>query len=362
MGLGIKRKSKKVYKKARNRNKFSRRGKKMVTKRVSNRKRMRMRVTRKGGGPKRKYGFSHELVELATNLDNLMFKFNQINFNSHPVSGLLERDVNIIGSDYNPVIDNALTAVLTWRRDSNPTAIPPWQDYVGKLCEIPPDFFAADPIHMGNLYNVKNNPNNFNQNFPRDPTNNNIVPIEPNILGHANAQGKAVDTSGDLISKGKYKFVLLENDEIRFVSDTGGHNPYYYFPAVMLYFYNNGTIELSELIQSLGNEIPHSFLFDPRTEKIMGAGDFTVNESNQIVELTGYSGHTKPKPSNVHYSAFKFDKLGYILKLVPIETITLQTNNTDRSDTNDRLLGTNVIVIFKRQDDVIDEREGHSDI
>ena len=127
--------------------------------------------------------------------------------------------------------------------------------------------------------------------------------------------------------------------------------------AIVYYFYNNETIGLPELIQSLGNEIPHSFLFNPREEKIMGAGDFTVNDSNHIVELTGYSGHTKPNPSNVHYSALKFDKLGYMLKLVPIETITLQTNNTDRLDSTNRLLGTYVGVIFKRRDDVIDDDE-----
>lgn len=48
-------KSKKVYARARNRNKFSRRGRKRVTRRVSNRRRKQKqkRVTRKGGGPKR---------------------------------------------------------------------------------------------------------------------------------------------------------------------------------------------------------------------------------------------------------------------------------------------------------------------
>jgi len=369
MTFKSKSKSKKVYKKARNRNrnKFSRRGRKRVTKRVSNRRRMRRRVTRKGGAPKRAIqNFLYELTNLATNLDNLMFKFNQINFNAlylkldgKNVPGLLERDINIIGSDNNPVTGAALNAVLTWRR-ANPDLkdIPPWQSYVGKLCKVPPSFFAPDYIPMGNLYNVKNNIANFNGDFPRDPSNVNIELIQPNILKHANAQGQAVDSKNMPIPEGKYKFVLLENDEIRFVPDTGSYNPFYYFPSIMLYFYNNGTIELSELIQSLGNEIPHSFLFDPRSEKIMGAGDFTVNHSNHIVELTGYSGHTKPKPSNVHYAALKFNKLGYILELVPIETITLQTNNTDRLDSNNRLPGTYVGVIFKRRDDIIDEEEG----
>ena len=361
-------KSKKIYKRNKKRNKFSKKGRKRVTRRVSNRmrKRRRKRVTRKGGGPKRaKPNFSYELTNLAINLDNLMFKFNQINFNSEylkldgeNVPGLLERDVNIIGSDNNPVQDAALNAVLMWRRE-NPdlNAIPPWQDYVGKLCKIPPGFFATDTIPTGYLNNVKNNPTNFNRNFPKNTTNRNIQPIKYNILARANAQGKAVDLEGNPIPKGKYKFVLMENDEIRFFPDTDGHNPYYYLPSIMLYFYNNETIGLPELIQSLGNEIPHSFLFNPREEKIMGAGDFTVNDSNHIVELTGYSGHTKPNPSNVHYSALKFDKLGYMLKLVPIETITLQTNNTDRLDSTNRLLGTYVGVIFKRRDDVIDDDE-----
>ena len=197
--------------------------------------RKKMRVTRKGGGPKRaKPNFSYELTNLAINLDNLMFKFNQINFNSEylkldgeNVPGLLERDVNIIGSDNNPVQDAALNAVLMWRRE-NPdlNAIPPWQDYVGKLCKIPPGFFATDTIPTGYLNNVKNNPTNFNRNFPKDLTNRNIQPIKYNILARANAQGKAVDLEGNPIPKGKYKFVLMENDEIRFFPDTDGHNPY----------------------------------------------------------------------------------------------------------------------------------------
>lgn len=59
LGFKIKSKSKKVYAKARNRNKFSRRGRKMVSKRVLKKGRSRRRVTRKGGfmrggGPKRK--------------------------------------------------------------------------------------------------------------------------------------------------------------------------------------------------------------------------------------------------------------------------------------------------------------------
>ena len=59
LGFKIKSKSKKVYARARNRNKFSRRGRKMVSKRVLKKGRSRRRVTRKGGfmrggGPKLK--------------------------------------------------------------------------------------------------------------------------------------------------------------------------------------------------------------------------------------------------------------------------------------------------------------------
>jgi hypothetical protein len=81
----------------------------------------------------------------------------------------------------------------------------------------------------------------------------------------------------------------------------------------------------------------------------MGAGDFTVDANRYIVELTGYSGHTKPLPSNIEFSASEFNKLGYPLVYARTETVQLQTYNTERSDINGRLIGTYLNVKYRRQ-------------
>jgi hypothetical protein len=80
----------------------------------------------------------------------------------------------------------------------------------------------------------------------------------------------------------------------------------------------------------------------------MGAGDFTVDENGYIVELTGYSGHTKPLPSNVALSAYRFNNLNYPLQLVRTETVRLQTGNTNRNDLNNRLIGSYLNNIYAR--------------
>lgn len=130
---------------------------------------------------------------------------------------------------------------------ANRGVTPLWSEYIGKLCEVPPGFFANNERRPArNLYDVKNNPANFNQNFPMDPTNANIVEIPIDILGPAQ-NGVAMNYDGTPIPRGKYKFVLMENDEIRYIPDTGNINPYYYFPSIMLYFYNIGVITFEEL-------------------------------------------------------------------------------------------------------------------
>jgi hypothetical protein len=302
-----------------------------------------------------------QLSGLARNLQNAMFEFNKKNFINNkrhyvieadppiPVSEFItEKDIDIVGPDFDPIRGTALQYVLKWHRDNPENDLPPWQNFIGKLCEVPVGFFINDVKPQENLYNVKQNSNYFNPNFLRDPTNKNITKIKFNMLDYANDENQAVDTEFVLIPRGKYKFALLENNEIRYVADTGTHNPHYHFPSVILYFYNQGIITFEELKGYLGNEIPHSFLFNPRRESIISAGDFTVDATGYIVELTGYSGHTKPLPSNVAYSADKFKKLGYLLEFVRTETIRLQTFSTERSDRNDRLIGTYYNMKYRR--------------
>jgi len=302
-----------------------------------------------------------KLIKLTSRLTNQMFEYNKRTFkkkrNADNIikEGIIEEDIDIIGPDYDPVENynkyegkTLLERVVDWHSE-HPDENPPWQLYVGKLCEVPEGFFSNNERpQQENLQIVKQTPANFNPYFPRDPTNVNIVEIPFNTLEHANEQGKAVDHKDALIPQGTYKYALLNNDEIRFFLDTGDHNPYYYLPAVMLYFYNIDWISFNELKNCLGNELPHSFLFNAREKEILGAGDFTVDANGYIVELTGYSGHTKPLPSNVIYSAVKFSELGYPLSMEPMETIRPQTYNTDRSDSNDRLLGSYLSLKYHR--------------
>ena len=313
-----------------------------------------------------------QLLGLAINLQNAMFEINKNNFfkrsrylklNSDPtikVSDFItEKNIDIVGSDFDPIRSDALQYVLQWHHDYPDNDFPPWYKFIGKLCKVPEVFFAnGKPDANVGLHTVKQTPDNFNPNFPRDPTNANIVEILFNILDYANDENQAVDTEFVLISEGKYKFALMtKNKNIRYVADTGTLNPYYHFPSIILYFYNQGSITFEELKEYLGNEIPHSFLFNPRKrESIIGAGDFTVDANGYIVELTGYSGHTKPLPSNVVYSADKFKKLGYLLELVRTKTIRLQTGNTNRNDNNDRLIGTYYNMIYRRPK-TVDEDE-----
>lgn len=356
-----KRKSKKVYIKKMSRKTSKRRNKYSNKKRVTR----KQRVMRGGDRNQR------QLLGLARDLQNFMFEINKnnfykrsryLNFDSNPtikVSEFIsEKDIDIVGSDFDPIRGTALQDVLQWHYDYPDNDNPPWQKFIGKLCEVPPNFFANNVKPQGHLQNVKQTSANFNPNFPRDPTNANIVEISFNILDYANHEDKAVNNNGIEIPTGKYKFALMtKNENIRYVDDTGTDNPYYHFPSIILYFYNKGIITFEELKEYLGNEIPHSFLFNPRKrETIMGAGDFTVDANGYIVELTGYSGHTKPLPSNVVYSANKFKKLGYPLEFVRTETIKLQTGNTNRNDNNDRLIGTYYNMIYRRPK-TVDEDE-----
>ena len=338
-----KNKSKKVYKKNKS--------KKRLIKRIRTTK----CKTLKGGFNK------NEIINLALYLKNLRFEQNKTNFSKNKKrnaigsqkgnllpENLLEEDIDIIGPDYDPVQDymvspddiSLLQRIIYWK-NQNPGQIPPWQEYIGKLCEVPQDFFVEDANLADNLYNVKQYA--CNPNFHLVPDNTNIQLLNFGTLGPANAEGKV------LIVPGKYKFVILSNNEIRYIFDTGNGNPHYYFPAVMLYFYNIGWISFETLKDSLGNEIPHSFLFDARRENILGAGDFTVNVDNYITNLTGYSGHTKPLPSNVIYSASIFINMGYLLIYKKSsEPIRPQTENTERGDYNDRLLGTYLKIEYTR--------------
>jgi hypothetical protein len=299
---------------------------------------------------------------LSIDLKNWMYENNKKNFyrnkkyyriNSEPefnISELItERDINIIGPDFVPATGNIEQYILKWIKD-NLGIEAPWSKYIGKICEIPPGFFNNNV--QGHLYNVKNNPANFNPNFPQDLENHNIEMIKFNILKETNEEGKALDSKLNIIAPGKYKFVLMGNDKVRFIKDSGNRDPYYYLPAIMLYFYNIGIITFEELKSSLNNEIPHTFLFNPRIERIRSAGDFTVDKNGYIIELTGYSGHTKPDPSNVYLAAEIFNNMGYHLIPLIIKSDTdinaLQTGNTERHDSNGRLIGTFYNVKFVR--------------
>jgi hypothetical protein len=383
-------------KRTKSRNKYSRRRRNRVTKRVSNRGRNRVTRKYKGwGGIGEQYKTPHmritgklknamfergktnamlerekknrQLIGLADKLKNAMFVYNKKNFNPKYLhitespeidvsTFITEEDIDIVGPDFEPITGNASQYVLIKhyadRNKRKATIAPPWNDFVGKLCEVPPGFFVINPennqLPGRNLYDVKNNLANFNQNFP---TNANIVEIPTYILGPADQNSRAMNSAGQPIPPGKYKFVLMADNTIRYIPDTGNRNPHYYFPSIMLYFYNIGVITFEELKQSLGNELPHSLLFNPRIEVIMGAGDFTVDQNGYIVELTGYSGHTKPLPSNVALSADRFNNLGYPLIFVRTNKVRLQTGNTDRNDLNNRLIGTYLNVIYERPPD-----------
>jgi hypothetical protein len=364
MSFKSKRKSKKVYnrsktKSKRRKNKYS--NKKRVNKRVTRKR----RVMRGGLTPQER-----ELIKLASKLTNQMFDFNKNNFyenkigdvkNKRKITGIYpynitEEDIDIVGPDYDPVRShptNLLQLVVDWHTQNPPNTNPPWQNFVGKLCKVPEGFFTNNEERpQGNLQDVKQNLNNFNPNFPRDPTNANIVEIPFNILGPAR-QDKAVDINNTIIPPGTYKYAVLSNDDIRYVADTGTLNPYYHFPSVILYFYNQEIISFDELKSYLGNELPHSILFNARTEEILGAGDYTINANGNNENLTGYSGHTKPHPSNVIYSAVKFNELRYPLSMEPIEEIRLQTQRTDRSDINGRLLGSYLSLKYRRPPDEV---------
>lgn len=356
MSFKSKRKSKKVYKKNMNKKTRKRRNSR---RKYSNKKkvtRRKQKVMKGGLTPKER-----ELIKLASKLPNQMFDYNKNKFNENSENSenskklktnIIEEDIDIVGPDYDPVRShptNLFRYVVNWHTENPPNTNPPWQNFKGKLCKVPKGFFAnGKPDANVGLHNVKQNLDNFNQNFPRDPTNANIVEISFDILGPANQEGKAVDINNTRIPRGTYKYAVLSNDEIRYVPDTGTHNPYYHFPSVILYFYNQEIISFDELKSYLGNELPHSLLFDARIEEIFGAGEFTVDANGYIVELTGYSGHTKPLPSNIVYSAVKFNELGYPLSMVPIEQIRLQTFSTERSDRNDRLLGSYLSLKYRR--------------
>lgn len=341
-----------------------------LTKRIRRRltKRIRKRRTLKGG-------MFQEARRLVLPLQNLRFEHNKNKFkkkykkrdrdgsleNLLPIN-ISEHDIDIIGPDYNPVEDymvppdgiRLLQRIIDWKT-ANPGQIPPWQEYVGKLCEVPEDFFIEYVSNLPrNLETVKKE--YCNVVFPQAPDNSNITPIEFKILGYANEEGKTVDSNNELIVPGKYKFIILSNNEVRYIPDTGNYNPHYYFPAVMLYFFNVGWISFRNLKDSLDNEIPHSVLFDARREDILGGGDFIVNADEYVTNLSGYSGHTKPLPSNVIYSAHIFISMGYPLIYKKInEPIQLQTESTDRDDDgNNRLFGTYYKIEYER---TIEEEE-----
>ena len=311
---------------------------------------------------------------LALDLKNWMYENNKTNFNRNKkyfrineepdfdISELIrERDINIIGPDFAPAIGNIEQYIFRWIKDNPYIDSPPWSKYIGKICKIPLGFFEDDVVPQGHLYNVKNNPANFNPDFIQDPTNANIEMINFNILEEPNEEGQALDNEGNIIDPGKYKFVLMGNNDVRFIKDAGNNDPYYYLPAIMLYFYNIGIVDFEELKWSLGNEIPHTFLFNPRRERILSAGNFIV-ENGYIIKMTGYSGHTKPRTSNVYLAAEIFNNMGYML--VPKKTnteVSLQTGNTERDDSNNRLLGTFFNVVFIRPAGSVAVEESKSD-
>ena len=373
--MGYKSKSKR--KRTKSRNKYSRRRRNRVTKRVSNRG--RNRVTRKykgwGGMKSQRTGeitdssrttsasslpaariadakrIPKEITDLALPRGNLMYEHNKRQFNPDHYKGLSEYDINMVGPDFDPIIiPKEVDYVFTWRNTpANRGVTPLWSEYIGKLCEVPRGFFANNERRPArNLYDVKNNPANFNQNFPRDPTNDNIVEIPTYILGRAQ-NGVAMNSENEPIPQGKYKFVLMKNNEIRYIPDTDTQNPYYYFPSIMLYFYNKEVITLEELKQSLGNELPHSLLFDAKLKKIMSGGDFTINEYGYLVKASGYSGHIKPNPSNVYLAMQRFINMGYPLDLTKNNSYeSRQTGNTERANNSERLFGTYLRIEFDR--------------
>ena len=336
---------------------------KIIKKKRSNKRNTRRRRVMKGSG---KESNPHKLPQiisgLALDLKNFMYENNKTNFNknkkyfrinSQPdfnISELIkERDINIIGPDFAPATGNIEQYILTWIKDNPDIDSPPWSKYIGKICKIPPGFFRDDVIPPGHLYNVKTNPDNFDPNFIQDPTNANIEMIKFNILNESNEEGQALDNEGNVIPPGKYKFVLMGNNKVRFIEDSGNRDPYYYLPAIMLYFYNIGIVNFEELKWSLGNEIPHTFLFNPRTEIIRSAGDFIVDENGYIIKMTGYSGHTRPRPSNVYLAADIFNSMGYpLINSDTNKEVSLQTGNTERDDSNNRLIGTFYNVKFVR--------------
>jgi hypothetical protein len=333
-----------------------------IIKKNKSRKNNKRNKTMKGRGKQPKPHKLPQIISgLALDLKNGMYENNKINFdrnkkyfriNSKPdfnISELIkERDINIIGPDFAAATGEIEQYILTWIKD-NPDIDVPWFKYIGKICKIPPGFFKDDVVPQGHLYNVKNNPNNFNTNFPQDPTNSNIKMIKFNILKQSNEEGEALNNEGNIIPPGKYKFVLMGNNSVRFIKDAGNDDPYYYLPAIMLYFYNIDIVKFEELKWSLGNEIPHTFLFNPRIERILSAGDFIVDENGYIIKMTGYSGHTKPRTSNVYLAAEIFNNMGYRLQLKkPNTEVSLQTGNTERDDINNRLLGTFLNVVFIR--------------
>lgn len=333
-----------------------------IIKKNKSRKNNKRNKTMKGCG---KQPNPHKLPQiisgLALDLKNWMYENNKTNFyrnkkflhiNEEPdfnISELIkERDINIIGPDFAPAIGNIEQYIFRWIKDNPYIDSPPWSIYTGKICKIPLGFFNDNMVPLGHLYNVKTNPANFNPNFPQDPTNANIEIIKFNILKETNEEGQALDDKGNIIDPEKYKFVLMGNNNVRFIKDAGNNDPYYYLPAIMLYFYNIDIVDFEELKWSLGNEIPHTFLFNPRRERILSAGDFIVDENGYIIKMTGYSGHTKPRTSNVYLAAKIFNNMGYMLVPKKNTEVSLQTGNTERHDSNNRLLGTFLNVVFIR--------------
>ena len=316
--------------------------------------------TIKGGGKQPKpHNLPQSISGLSIDLKNWMHENNKTNFyrnkkyfriNSEPdfnISEVItERDINIIGPDFAPATGNIEEYILKWIKN-HPHEEAPWSIYIGKICRIPPGFFNHELVPQGHLYNVKQVAANFNPNFSQGLE---IEMIKFNILKESNEEEKALDNGGNIIPSGKYKFVLMGNNKVRFIKDSGNRDPYYYLPAIMLYFYNLGIIDFDELKWSLGNEIPHTFLFNPIKEQIRAAGDFTVDENGYIIKMTGYSGHTRPRPSNVYLAAEIFNNMGYPLtiKSDTNKEVSLQTGNAERDDINNRLIGTFYNVKFIR--------------
>jgi len=299
-----------------------------------------------------------EITDLALPRGNLMYEHNKRQFKPGHYQGLSEYDINMVGPDFDPIIiPKEVDYVFTWRNaPANKEVIPLWSEYIGKLCEVPPGFFANNERRpAGNLQHVKENNANFGPDLPKDLTNANIVEIQTYILGLAQ-NGRAMNSDDHPVPRGKYKFVLMENDEIRYIPDTGNINPYYYFPSIMLYFYNERVITFEELKQSLGNELPHSLLFDAKSEKIMSGGDFTIDENGYLAKASGYSGHIKPLPSNVYLAMQRFIDMGYPLDLTRNNSYnSSQTGNTGRTNDFERLFGAYLHIEFFRSSSALGE-------